>query len=29
LSILGIVNALSGQKKELPLIGKYAEQFKI
>ncbi len=29
LSIMGIVNALSGQKKELPLIGKYAEQFKI
>ncbi len=29
LSIIGIVNALSGQKKPLPVIGKYADSFKI
>ncbi len=29
LSIIGIVNALSGQKKPLPIIGKYADNFKI
>jgi len=29
LAILGIVNVLGGKKKELPLIGKYAEKFNI
>ncbi len=29
LAILGIVNVLKKQKKELPVIGKYAKQFKI
>ncbi len=28
-SILGIVNVLKGEKKELPLIGKYAKNWKI
>lgn len=27
--IMGIVNVLRGEKKQLPLIGKYAEMFKI
>lgn len=29
LSILGIVNVLGGKKKELPIIGQYAEKIKI
>jgi len=29
LAILGIVNVIQNQKKELPLIGKYAEKIKI
>ena len=29
LFVIGIVNALSGEKKPLPVIGKYAEQLKI
>ena len=29
LAIIGIVNVLQGQKKELPLIGKFAEKFNI
>ncbi len=29
LSIIGILNVLSGKRQELPLIGKYAEQWKI
>ncbi len=29
LAILGIVNVIKKQKKELPIIGKYAKQFKI
>ena len=29
LAIIGIVNVLKKQKKELPIIGKYAKQFKI
>ncbi|MGM0439150.1 MAG: DUF4870 domain-containing protein [Patescibacteria group bacterium] len=29
LAILGIVNVLNGEKKELPLIGKYASKFDI
>ncbi len=29
LAILGIVNVVKKQKKELPVIGKYAKQFKI
>ncbi len=29
LAIVGIVNVLNGKKKELPLIGKFAKNFKI
>lgn len=29
LAIIGIMNVLQGEKKELPLIGKFAEKFKI
>lgn len=29
LTVLGIVNVLKGEKKSLPLIGKYAESWKI
>jgi uncharacterized membrane protein len=29
LSIIGILNVLHGEEKELPFIGKYAENFKI
>lgn len=28
-TILGIINALTGKEKELPIIGKYAEKIKI
>ena len=29
LSVMGILNVLSGKRQELPLIGKYAEQWKV
>jgi len=29
LAIMGIVNALNGKTEPLPVIGKYAEKFKI
>lgn len=29
LAIIGIINVLQGEKKELPLIGKFAQKFKI
>ncbi len=29
LSIVGIVNAVGGKEKELPLVGKYASHFKV
>jgi uncharacterized membrane protein len=29
LAILGIINVLAGKKKELPLIGQFADKFKI
>ncbi len=29
LSIIGIINVLSGKKKEIPLIGQYADKFKV
>lgn len=29
LMVMGIINAVNGEKKELPLIGQYADRFKI